>query len=492
MFHDFRRANLASTLTRAAQVALSVSLLVLVNWISLQWYARLDLSADRRFSLSAETLAYLRVLPAPIEVYLAHAGDSADEVSELVMRDLENLLGAYQHAASVAGRSLQFTKVDVLRQHSLAQELTRRFKLADNQRNVLVVASGERFHRIEPGLLYDQLPDGTNQFTGERAVTSAIMRVTEEKQPVAYFLVGHGELDASSADSLRGMSIAATYFKDRNWRVESLTITPRQGVPEDAALLVIAGPQQPLLPLEATAVQTYLDQRQGRVLLLVDPAVEHGLDELLFTWGLRTPDAIVVETDADSVLPGGDLIISRFGPHPITDFLYRGAQRLVFGLTRPVLEDLSSPPDATRRATALLGTSDSASWAESGYRRGGPFRYDRATDLPGPVSVAAAVSRVRLTDLGGGRPAGRLVVVGSSSPLSNQRLAVAGNLLFLHQVVGWLTEADEALLQIQPRQWKPVELTLSEGDRQRIWLQLAILPAAAFLAAGAAALVRRR
>lgn len=493
MLQDFRHANRLRRLNRFAQIFLALGLLVLINLISQRWYRRFDLSEGNRFSLSAETEAYLRDLPVPVEIYVIKDGSVTHRESEMVQNDLDHLLAEYEElAARLGNQRITVETADWVRQHQRAKELGDRFDLPPDSRAALVVASEDRYHQVEPQLLYDKTDDGRHLFKGERAVTSAILQVSEAARPVVYFLTGHGEMRPDDVNPRQGMSETAAFLKQRNWEVRQWQLTVREGVPADASLLVIAGPRTGLLPIEARHVRQFLEERDGRVLLMVDPMREHGMDELLSDWGILMDDMLVVELDPGSLLPGGDIIISHFAEHPITDFLFRGKYRLLFGATRPARADPAAPPDANRKVTPLMGTSPDASWAESGYRQGTAVRFNPESDLPGPISVAVASERQRPTEVGAERPAGRMVVVGNTSVFTNERLDSAANLVFFNQVINWLSDRDAELLQIPPREWRPIDLSLSQQNLQEVWLQLLYLPGGAFFLAGVVTLLRRR
>src|SRR5690606_21215519 len=78
-----------------------------------------------------------------------------------------------------------------------------------------------------------------------------------------------------------------------------------------------------------------------------------------------------------------------------------------------------------------------------------------ASDVPGPVGVAVALSRV-VDD-----QEQRVSVVGSGHFLANRYLGNGGNLDFGLNMVNWLA-GDEALISIQPRATSDSQLTLSE------------------------------
>jgi hypothetical protein len=61
---------------------------------------------------------------------------------------------------------------------------------------------------------------------------------------------------------------------------DSLFLARDQAVPEDCAVLVVAGPRTPFFAVEVEAIRTYLGEG-GAVLLLLDPLYESGLEGLM-------------------------------------------------------------------------------------------------------------------------------------------------------------------------------------------------------------------
>ena len=142
----------------------------------------------------------------------------------------------------------------------------------------------------------------------------------------------------------------------------------------------------------------------------------HGLDDLLFEWGILAADAIAVETSRNSQIEGGDLLIRRFAPHPITNELLRLNMTLVTDRARVVREDPGRPIDESLLVKEIMATSDE-SWAEKDYGSESP-EYDSTVDLKGPVRVAAVSERKVDSSLGISIPGGRLIVFGTSNFLT--------------------------------------------------------------------------
>ena len=156
-------------------------------------------------------------------------------------------------------------------------------------------------------------------FRGEEAVTAALIEVTEDKAAVCYVTTGHGELGLEDALPERGMSLLSRQLRNRNFEVRPLDLATAGAVPRDASLVLVAGPRAPFSPTEDERLRNYLGERNGRVLLLLDPGQRHGLDNLLAEWAIFSPDAELQEPDPGCRTVQGDIALRSFYEgHPLT------------------------------------------------------------------------------------------------------------------------------------------------------------------------------
>lgn len=237
------------------------------------------------------------------------------------------------------------------------------------------------------------------------------------------------------------------------------TLDWRQGIPEDADLVIMAGPTRYVGVAELARVWHYLSNG-GAVLLFVDPLltttdeagnlvtdINRSITAEFFdlTWqefGIGVRGDVVVVEDASAGLRS-DIIATDIDPtHPITAGL---REPLAFFTARSVACDASIQ---SYQATPLVFSSDDhygeASFAA--YLLEGTAAFNIGIDTPrGPLPLAAA-SENRLTG-------GRLVIVGDrdfvtngkgmqTSPISSAGFLYPGNAYFLLRAVGWLVGAD--------------------------------------------------
>ena len=255
----------------------------------------------------------------------------------------------------------------------------------------------------------------------------SVAEVTEDKAAVCYVTTGHGELGLEDALPERGMSLLSRQLRNRNFEVRSLNLSTVAEVPRDAAMVLIAGPLTPFSAAENSRLKNYLYERNGRVLALLDPGRDHGLEPTLADWAIFSPDALLQEPDPSRLYPDGDIALIRLEDkeHPLTKVLKEQNLPLIASRMRPARFDEGSAPDSTLGVWQLVFSSDAA-WGETDFVRL-PVRFDADRDQPGPVCVAAAAERATGIRKGVGGAGGRLVVVGTSQIAANQRLNRGGN-----------------------------------------------------------------
>lgn len=471
---EFRTANWIKRINRGLQIALAISLLTGLHYLASRHFYRLELQIVNRPSLTAETQAYLDQLDEEVEVVATIAADSPKADEQALYRYVRRLLLDYQYASRHGGKTWLKTEfVNLYREPLRAAELSRQYNL--DQPNLVLFRCGSRQRIIVPSDIFDFTNGLPSVAKGEQAFTSALVEVASQDCPKLYFLAGHGEMQLDDPDSARGLSVMAGELKARNFTAAVLDLTSAAGIPADAAAVLIVDPQGPLASHEVDALRAYLMERAGRLIVLINPASRHGLDDLFYEWGILADDMAVLETGADYQRGLEAILLRQFGRHPITDSLLRNQTPVLAGLCRPVREDPGSPIDGRRQVTALLASSKS-SWAERLYRSRETPRYEASLDLPGPVPVAAVSERRMPSTLGIHLASGRLIVFGSGGLFSNRLFSSYGNFTLFFGSINWMLNRDR-MLAIPPRPLERYQIPLSREEESLLAGVLAILPA---------------
>ncbi len=337
----------------------------------------------------------------------------------------------------------------------------------------------------------------------ENAMVNAILKTIQTKQKVVYFLTGHGER-LYTGTGREVMSALATGMRDDNYKVEELILLRAKGVPEDANLLVIAGPQKDIEEAEAGFIEDYL-KRGGRLLAFVEPDLPGGrLTSLLAKFGFETSKSWVIDPQAVRfAMAGGNELtpfVTEYGIHDITKQL-RGLAT-VFPTARRV--SAKSDPKGGISTETLLKTGPGSYTVDNIQVKDNQVVIDPATKKDGPVPIGAAVT-VSLDSYlakdgakaankpekkNGGKEA-RIVVYGDVDFASDAFIRAQGNANLVFNSVNWLS-GEKALVSIRPKSRIGDPLILAGGQGNFVRLLTVWLMPIFIILFGAAIYVRRR
>lgn len=467
---SFRAARWVRLVNLLLQAAFFLSLFAGLNYLSQNHSWRFDVTANRRHSLSPETKSYLTTLERDVNIIVTLTENSEEADYAQAYRDVSGLLREFVYLTrerSPGRITVQY--VDVYQNRREADAL------GVNQPNVVVLQSdrGRTVKTLED-LYTIKKKVGREAFRGESVITAAILDVAQADKKKIYFLAGHGEMSVDSVDGVRGLSRLRDQLRQRNFEIEGINLSLTKKVPEDASLVIVASPQGRIPALEEELLRTYLTTRAGRVILMLDPGVPPGLENLLFDWGVFVHDNVILDTNPNYITENSELILSHYLPHPITQVIIDNSLFPVVGPARVVTEDLSRAPDDGLSVKILAATSPTA-WGESGYRLR-DFVYTPGQDLRARNGLGVLVISERL------KPAalplsvrgGRLAVFGTADLVTNNRIINPGNFALFFNTFSWAVDRDTQL-NIPTRPVERFQLSLSQEELGRLRLGLFLI-----------------
>jgi ABC-type uncharacterized transport system involved in gliding motility auxiliary subunit len=289
---------------------------------------------------------------------------------------------------------------------------------------------------------------------------------------------GHGEAELTSTER-PGFSEAKSSMEKANYDVKPLVLARAGKVPDDATVVILAGPRNDLFPPELEALDAYVG-RGGKLLAMVNPFQNEGLKKHLVKYGFQLDDDLVVEQNPIGRLFGIGPevpIIQQYESHPITRDL--GGVTTLFPLTRSITA-LKTPPKGVN--VQVLARTSPDSWGETNRAdlQRGVAKPD-PQDLKGPLAVAAVATVDKA----------RIVVYGTSNLAANQFLNIQGNRDFFLNTVSWLAE-EEDQISVRPKDVKQTPVFMSANQAQAVnLLPMLVLPGLVLIG-GIIAVVRRR
>ena len=227
----------------------------------------------------------------------------------------------------------------------------------------------------------------------ENAITNALRKVLQVERKKVYFLAGHAERDLNDSKP-GGFQVTKRALENEGYDVESLNLLSRDAVPQDAALVIVAGPKKPLLSTEVQALKVYLE-KGGRLLIMLEAFEDGGLKGFLVGYGVDLDDGLILDVNQVSQSLGLSAVmpmVSQYGPSKITqDFTNLVT---IYPMARPLILRKDHP---TVSLTPLATTMPS-SYEKLGkeWIKAEKAAFDAQTDKKGPFSVAAQVE-IKLT-----------------------------------------------------------------------------------------------
>jgi ABC-type uncharacterized transport system involved in gliding motility auxiliary subunit len=459
------------TLT-GVSILVVLGILAAINYIGSKQNKRWDLTANKQFSLSDQSRNVVSKLDAPLQIRVF-----AKEPDFPQYRDR---LKEYEYAS----KKISTEYIDPDKKPTVARQAQ------IQQYGTIVFDYKGRSERVTAD--------------NEQELTNGIIKVVSGQQRKVYFTQGHGERDPMSNDRDGYNTIGGALGRE-NYTVEKLVLAQQGTVPDDAAVVVVAGPKIDFYAPEIDALKKYLD-KAGKLLLEIDPpekpdsAPLKSLIAIAHDWGADVGDDIVVDASGMGRLIGTDAsvpVVSNYPPHAITE-------RFQFLTAFPVARSVTPVMGGVNGHTAqTIAETSARSWAEKDIKGlltgGGEVSLDESKgDKKGPISLAVAVSASAGTSEppkpgaeADKKPETRVVVFGDSDFAANAGLGIQGNRDLFLNTVGWLSQ-QENLIAIRPKEADDRRITLTATQQQNImWLSLLIIPGFIF-GAGVMTWWRRR
>ena len=449
-------------------IAFFVILLVL-NFLIYQNPTRIDTTATRIFTLSPQTIRILEEISSPVVANAFFVETSTTDASK---QQAEDLLNEFQRRSD--NFSYRFIDPELNRTQALKYDV-----------------------RTYPTIVFEDIQSGKIQgivrFTEQEFVTGILVASDVEQKKVRV-LIGHGESSQTDmADT--GLDLAIEGMQRDNYRVLPLNLKQDGEIPEDTALLIIAGPDKDIDDSEFEALSKYVVSG-GRILALYDPGVPEGFNVILATYGL----AIGADPVADAV--------SNVGGEMLTPMLQKANGQLFnkatsgIGITDEIsvsffpevgsINALVHEDDLPAHIKFTeIGITTPASWLETNSDSPG-FSND---EIPGPFVVAGVLETQGLISeapsLVSSRKPAKMVIFADSDFATNKYFHSSDNAdLFLNSV-NWLAD-DYELISIRPKLVPYRELVVNSRERDFIKWSSWVLPPALALILGIFVWWRRR
>jgi hypothetical protein len=369
-------------------------------------------------------------------------------------------------------------------------------------------------------------------FQGEYALLSAVTSLYEGKsRPVVYFTQGNGELDfRGTPDRASSMGLFIEELSKSNYELRPLPFGPKaaeedfKGVPDDAEVVVIAGPRRPLSQPALDALRKYLStprgakKKKGKLIALLDVVIDTeakkmvhtGVEGLLREYNVDVGDNYVFANNSQFNDPrrvvalANPMSKSPIGPAFTTR---RQIVPFVFYQARTVTPGGGGPGATRAEVDPLLIVPDSEEcWAETDLTATLPEIIRRIKAKGGRVEIADQIVGVTVTEpresaaLPMGHPTSdqtpRMVVIGNAGWVaddSEPKLRKT-NAALIGSSISWLRERPDIGEPPTKEERKTYTLTVNDAasERRLEWLPGGLMLLGIVTLGGGVWVVRRR
>lgn len=429
---------------------------------------QIDISAQKLYSLSDQTLNMLSQLNQDVTIYQIVASGNEDDI-------LEKTLEQYK----VNSSHIKVEKKDP----DLNPAFVSSYTEAALPQNSLIVVCGDQNRVISYDEIYESSIDYTTYqtqttgFDGEGQLTSAINILTSEDVPVMYVLEGHGELEVPS--DLQSL------IEKENISVKSLSLLTEEKVPEDCEILLVLSPTKDISSEDADKIKTYMAGGGKAVVATYYSANDTpNLDSVIHEYGVGISDGVVLEEDTSCYAFQNPMyIVPTIQSTEYTSDLTAGRSFVLAPIMQPVMQLASA--DDTMNIIPLLQSSSTS------YEKKNPENmetYEREDgDEMGPFSLVTAVEKT-VDDV-----SSKMVVIGSESLFDSEvNSAVSGaNYTLLMNIFSQLSEhKNTTAIAVKSLTYEVLQVTAAQAILWRNILMF-LLPAA-LIVAGVVIWYRRR
>jgi ABC-type uncharacterized transport system involved in gliding motility auxiliary subunit len=475
----FRRRQARYGAMATVSVLVALAIVVAVNYLSSRQNRRWDLTANQQYSLSEQSVRVLQSLEGPVTFTAFDRQTDLDRFRPRLEEYAYNSDQVTVRYIDPDQRPVEAREYDVM-----------------TYGEVVVDYMGRR--------------ERTTSDT-EQDITNALIKAVSAMDRKVYFLQGHGEKEPNRTER-DGYSAASEALRRDNYQVERLVLAQQDEVPDDATVVLIAGPTSDLLPAEVEALRQYL-ARGGKLMAMLDPPIGGqsspmpNLEALLHEWGVELGDNIVVDLSGATNDPS-IAVAAAYQSHAITD---RFELLTIYPLARSVNPVTGG---VNGRIPQPFVETSRQSWAESDVASLGadtpPEPQTESGDLMGPVTVGVAVSapveetpaagtetgddteaETTPADDGALQPETRIVVFGDSDFPTNAYGGIPGNHNLFANAISWLGQ-QENLIAVRPVQAEDRRVIMTPRQQQLVFLTSILVVPALVFGAGVFTWWRRR
>ncbi len=445
-----------------------IVIVVIVYLVLMDRNKRFDLTQVKRFTLSDQTVKVIEQLEGPVNAYAFYSKQQdPSSITELFER--------YKYLY----KDFKFEIIDPDLNPARVEEM------GVTEYGEVIIAYGGRTEKARN--------------SNEEGITNALIKLLQTEIKTVYFITGHGERSPKEYDN-SGYDQIKRAIETENYAVEETLLFREEVIPEDAALVIAAGPKTDYDPREIEMLDNFI-RDGGRLFFLIDPDDGRNrfvnITAFLEKYGIILGNDVII--DPLSRVLSGDYfmpVINSYTYNPITkDFKLATFLRFA--------RSVKTKADPGERVFArIVAHTGESSWAETNFEgiTAGKASFDEGVDIKGPVPIMAYATISPETEspeeeaaqFEERKPEDAIItVVGDSDFVTNAMFQTQGNKDLFLNTINFLADRGE-LISVRPKQQESVYLTLTAQQGRLAFLISIILIPLFSIAVGIYITIQRR
>ena len=461
----FKVGSLATAITIIV-VAVFVVINLIVGQVTDKFSLNLDLTQNKIFSLTDQTINFIKNLDKDVEIILLSDEDSFAKTNSYFTQ-ANSVLKKY----ALNSNKIKVTYVDVVKNPTYLNE----YQNENLNENSIIVKSSNRHKIITVQDIFDiQRSYYGSAITGSKAeqeLTSAILYVTSDEQTKIVLLNGYGEQDSSAFSEL---------LKKNNFNVVSISLLT-EDLPDDASLAIIFGSERDFDTSSIDKLEKFLLSGNKSLIYAINPNQKEApnLNAFLERHNIKIKDGLVYETNMKNV------VSNTF--EAINEYVDKDYKNELKNQEIPVLMPYCKPLEATdaENVKTLLQFSKT-----SGILPKGASKYfDFSKNVSGPIP-SVLISSIKTES----EKDSNLAVVGSYAALLQDYLSsnALNNSAYFINMINKMTNREDVGITIESKSLGGNELGISKAVADTIGILMAIILPIAILIIGIVVFFKRK
>lgn len=461
----FKIGSLATAITIIG-TAIIVVLNLVVGQLTDKFELSLDLTQNKIFSLTEQSIDFIKNLDKDVEIILLSDENTFVQTSPYFAQ-ANSVLKKY----ALNSDKIKLTYVDTTKNPTYLNE----YQDENLTENSIIVKSSDKHKIITVQDIFDiQRSYYGSTITGSKAeqeLTSAILYVTSENQIKIAFLKAYGEQDSTAFQEL---------LKKNNFNVVEVSLLTEE-IPDDIKLAIIYGSERDFDSSSVEKLENFLLKGEKSLLYALNPnqSSAPNINAFLEKNNIRVKDGLVYETNMKNVVSSVFEAINEYVDEEYKSNLKNEEIPVLIPYCRPI-EAMNS-----ENTKVLLQFSETSGIIPKGSDQ----TFDFAANVSGPIS-SALLSEIKIDE----NKSSNLIVIGSYAALMQDFLSsnALNNSAYFINLTNKITNRQDVGITVESKKIGGEELGISKANADMIGAVVGIVLPVVVSIVGIVVFVKRK